>query len=489
MQKLGNQMLGSLPSRVARPTYDRSRVKIGIVHFGVGGFHRAHQAMYVDQLMNQGEALDWGICGVGVLPVDRRMRDALERQDCLYTLVVKNADGRYDARVIGSIVDYRYAPDDPEAVLALMAAPSTRIVSMTVTEGGYNFVPATGEFNFDNPDVVHDLAGGAVPRTLFGFVSEALRRRRAGGIPPFTVMSCDNIQGNGDVARKMFTAFADRKDADLGKWLRESVAFPNCMVDRITPVTTEEDIAQVAGRFGIEDAWPVVTEPFTQWVLEDHFPASRPPYQQAGVQMVHDVEPYELMKLRLLNASHQALAYFGRLAGYVLKHDAVQNPAFAKFVMNYMTQEATPTLRPVPGVDLDAYRHALIERFANPEVRDTIARIAINASDKIPKWLLPVVHANLASSGEISRSAAVVASWARFAEGRDEQGQPIEVVDLLKDELRAIAVQNREKPTIFIENRAIFGDLSQNPRFVDAYLKALNSLYAVGALETIKRFG
>ena len=299
MQKLSNQALGLLPSTIARPTYDRSRVKVGIVHFGVGGFHRAHQAMYLDQLMNRGEALDWGICGVGLLPVDQRMRDALGGQDCLYTLVAKNADGRYDARVIGSIIGYHYAPDDPEKVLALMTAPSTRIVSMTVTEGGYNFVPATGEFNFDNPDIVHDLADGAVPRTLFGFVTEALRRRRGRGIPPFAMMSCDNIQGNGDVARKMFTAFAARKDADLGKWIGEAVVFPNAMVDRITPVTTRDDIDQIAERFGIEDAWPVVAEPFTQWVLEDDFPAGRPPYEQAGVQMVHDVVPYELMKLRL----------------------------------------------------------------------------------------------------------------------------------------------------------------------------------------------
>lgn len=489
MNRLCNSTLGQLPGAIARPGYDRGGVNVGIVHFGVGGFHRAHQAMYLDALMNRGEALDWGLCGVGLMPVDQKMRDALRAQDGLYTLVVKNADGRYERRVIGSIVEYRYAPDDPEGVLELMAAPSTRIVSMTVTEGGYNFVPATGEFNFANPAVAHDLQAGAVPQSLFGFVTEALRRRRARGIPPFTVMSCDNIQENGNVARRMFLAYALRKDPDLGRWMTDNVAFPNAMVDRITPVTTPPDIAANGEAIGLEDAWPVVTEPFTQWVVEDNFPLGRPPYENVGAQMVKDVEPYELMKLRLLNASHQAIAYFGRLADYAFKHDAIRHPAFEKFVMNYMVREATPTLHPVPGVDLDDYRRTLIERFANANVADTIARIAIYPSDKIPKWLLPVVHAQLASGGEISRAAATVASWARYAEGVDEHGQPIEVVDLLRDELRAIALRNREEPTAFIANRAVFGDLIDAPRFVEAYTAALESLYAIGALETVRRFG
>ena len=487
MQKLGNQTLAALSREVRRPTYDRSRVKVGIVHFGVGAFHRAHQAMYLDQLMNRGEALDWGICGVGIMPSDRQMRDALNGQDRLYTLVIKNPDGRYDARVIGSIVDYHYAPDDPEAVLEVMAAPTTRIVSLTITEGGYNFHHVTGAFNFDNPDVVHDLAAGAVPRTAFGLITEALRRRRERGVAPFTVMSCDNIQGNGDVARKMFTAYARRKDHDLGAWMETSVAFPNAMVDRITPVTTKQDIAQVAERFGIADAWPVVCEPFTQWVVEDHFPTGRPPYEHVGVQMVGDVVPYEMMKLRLLNASHQALTYFGYLAGYRYAHEVAGDPLFASFLLNYMTLEATPTLSPVPGVDLDDYRRTLIARFANPEVRDTLARLCAESSDRIPKWLVPVIRAQLAMDGPISRSAAVVASWARYAEGRDEQGQPIEVVDRLKDELMAIAAHNRENPTAFIENREVFGDLIDQPRFVEAYRSALASLHTVGALETVRR--
>ncbi|SCM77293.1 D-mannonate oxidoreductase, NAD-binding [uncultured Pleomorphomonas sp.] len=488
MIKLNNANLATLPADVARPTYDRSRITTGIVHFGVGGFHRAHQAMYLDRLMNKGEALDWGICGVGVMPSDQRMRDALNSQDGLYTLMVKHPDGHYEASVIGSIVDFLYAPDDPEAVLELMAAPSTRIVSLTITEGGYNFHHVTGEFDLGNADVVHDLAAGAVPRTVFGLVTEALRRRRARSIAPFTVMSCDNIQSNGDVARKMFCAYAGAKDAELGDFIASHVAFPNAMVDRITPVTTREDVAEVARRFGIDDAWPVVCEPFTQWVVEDHFPLGRPAYEKVGVQMVADVVPYELMKLRLLNASHQALTYFGYLAGYRYAHEVTGNPLFAKFLLDYMTLEGTPTLSPVPGVDLDDYRRTLIERFSNPEVRDTLARLCAESSDRIPKWLLPVIRCQLKAGGDISRSAAVVASWARYAEGTDEQGRPIEVVDRLKDRLMAIAAHNRDNPTAFIENRELFGDLADEPRFVAAYREALASLHSAGALETVRRY-
>ncbi|KEZ76615.1 mannitol dehydrogenase family protein [Salinisphaera hydrothermalis] len=489
MPALNNTSLAEIDGAVPTPSYDRSRVATGIVHFGVGGFHRAHQAMYLDALMNDGKALEWGICGVGVMPSDKRMAEVMADQDGLYTLVLKHADGTYEPRVIGSIVDYKFAPDDPEDVIETMAAETTRIVSLTVTEGGYNFHHVTGEFNFDNPDVQHDLADGATPKTTFGLVTEALRRRRERGTTPFTLMSCDNIQGNGDVARKMFTAYAKAKDAELGAWIDDNVQFPNSMVDRITPVTTDADRAEVRDRFGIDDAWPVVCEPFTQWVLEDHFNLGRPPYEDVGVQIVDDVMPYELMKLRLLNASHQALTYFGYLAGYRYAHEVCQDQLFADFLMDYMTHEGQPTLRPVPGVDLEDYKRTLIERFSNPEIRDTLARLCAESSDRIPKWLLPVIREQLAAGGEIQRSAAVVASWARYAEGTDEAGEPIEIVDRLADELKAIAQHNRDNPTAFIENRELFGDLVDDERFVTAYTETLALLHERGAraaLEALK---
>jgi mannitol 2-dehydrogenase len=472
-------------STVPGPAYDRDRVTTGVVHFGVGGFHRAHQAMYHDRLMNAGKALDWGICGVGVMPADRQMKKALDAQDGLYTLVVKHADGTYEPRVIGAITEYLFAPDDPDAVIEKLAAEATRIVSLTVTEGGYSIDPVSGEFD-PAGDVARDLEPGATPSTTFGLVTAALRRRRERGLAPFTVMSCDNLQGNGHLSKLAFTAFARLRDPELGDWVAREVRFPNSMVDRITPVTTDDDRAEVRERFGIDDRWPVVCEPFTQWVLEDAFSLGRPPYEDAGVQVVEDVEPYELMKLRLLNASHQALCYFAYLAGYRLVHEAAQDPLFRAFLRGYMDDEATPTLAPVPGVDLDAYKATLIERFSNPEVRDTIARLCAESSDRIPKWLLPVVRAQLEAGGPIERSAAVVASWARYAEGVDEQGAPIDVVDRLASSLTAIARRQREDPDAFIANRELFGDLVDDRRFVAAYRSALSSLHERGARATLE---
>ena len=468
------------------PGYDRSAVEAGIVHVGVGGFHRAHQAMYADALMNQGESLDWGICGVGVMPADLAMRDALAAQDGLYTLVRKHSDGTWEPRVIGSIVEYLFAPDDPEAVIEKMAAASTRIVSLTVTEGGYHISDATGEFDASNPDVRHDAEPGAVPRTAFGFIAEALGRRRERGLAPFTVMSCDNLPGNGDLTRGALTAFTRLRDPGLAGWIDDVVAFPNAMVDRITPETTEADRAGLRERFGVEDRWPVVCEPFTQWVLQDAFAAGRPTWGRAGVQLVGDVGPHELMKLRLLNASHQAMCYFGYLAGYRLVHEAAQDELFRRFLRGYMDAEATPTLPPVPGVDLAGYKRTLIERFSNPQIRDTIARLCAQSSDRIPKWLLPVIRDQLAAGGEIRRCAAVVASWARYAEGVDEQGEPINVVDRMAPVLAGYARRERDEPGAFISQHVLFGDLAADERFVTAYQSALALLRSRGARATIE---
>jgi mannitol 2-dehydrogenase len=480
----GKQPAGS--ALVPTPRYDRTRLSIGIVHFGVGGFHRAHQAMYLDRLMNAGEALDWAICGVGVMEADRRMRDALRAQGCLYTLVEKHADGVHRPRVIGSIIDYMYAPDDPAAVIERLVDETTRIVSLTVTEGGYSIDDVSGEFNPRTPDVARDLEAGALPQTVFGLITEALARRRKQGRDPFTVVSCDNLQGNGRLARTAFASFARLRDPELGEWVAQEVHFPNSMVDRITPVTTDADREELRSRFGIADRWPVVCEPFVQWVLEESFSCGRPPYEHAGVQVVDDVEPYELMKLRLLNASHQGLCYFGRLCGYELVHEAAQDPLFSRFLRGYMDDEATPTLDPVPGVDLDEYKHTLLERFANSEIRDTIARLCAESSDRIPKWLVPVVRIQLARDAPIARSAAIIASWARYAEGVDEQGAPIAVVDRQRELVMALAARQREEPLAFIANRQLFGDLIEHERFVSAYRSALNSLHERGARATLR---
>jgi mannitol 2-dehydrogenase len=485
MTSLTEKTLTALSPDIALPRYDRRDVTTGIVHVGVGNFHRSHEAMYIDTLMNSGLALDWGICGIGLQPSNVAMRDALAAQDNLYTLVLRHADGSWDARVIGSVTGYLFAPDDPEAAIEKMSAPATRIVSLTVTEGGYNLDAVTGEFNPADPAVQADLAPGAVPRTVFGLVTEALARRRARGLPAFTVLSCDNIQGNGHLSRRAFTAFARLRDPGLADWITREVRFPNCMVDRITPKTTDEDRAELSRRFGVEDRWPVLCEPFTQWVLEDDFADGRPPLEDAGVQIVPDVEPYELMKLRLLNASHQALAHPGRLVGYRLVHEVTTDPLFAGFLLDYMTAEAIPTLRPVPGVDLLGYANQLIERFSNPQVRDTVARLCANASDCIPKFLLPVIRQQLAAGGPVTRSAAVVASWARDAEGTDENGAPHELDDDLAPQLQAAARRQRRHLTAFLEdNRTVFGELADDPRFTAVYTSILSSLLERGVRKT-----
>ena len=441
--------------------------------------------MYVDRLMDEGKALDWGICGVGVRPGDRRMKEVMDEQDGLYTLVVKHPDGTLEPRVIGSIVEYLFAPDDPEAVIERMADEHTRMVTLTITEGGYNIHDITGEFDETDPEVAQDVQPGAVPRMAFGLITAALLRRRERGFAPFTILSCDNLQGNGDVARESIAAFARLLDPEIGTWVDREVDFPNCMVDRITPVTTDDDRAELAHRFGIEDRWPVVCEPFTQWVLEDRF-AARPPLEEAGVLLVEDVRPYELMKLRLLNASHQALGYFGYLAGYRLVHEVCQDRLFADFLLAYMAEEATPRLEPVPGIDLEEYRTGLIARFSNAEVRDTVARLCAESSERIPKFLLPVIRHNLMHGGEILRSTAVVASWARYDEGVDESGAPIEIVDRRKDRLTAAARRQREDPLAFISDRDVFGDLVDDERFASVYRKVLTSLHDKGARRTLE---
>lgn len=493
---------------VTVPAYDRVAISPGIVHFGVGGFHRAHMAMVLDDLMNQGRASDWGIVGAGVLPGDERMRDALSAQDHLYTLVLKHADGTRERRVIGSIVDYRFGPDDPEALVALLADPRIRIVSLTVTEGGYNVNPVTGEFIADDPTILTDveaLASRRLPSTVFGYVIEALRRRRQARIAPFTVQSCDNIAGNGHVAKAMFTAFAHLVDPDLAEWIDTHVPFPNSMVDRITPATSEEDRADLRADVGLDDAWPVVAEPFFQWVVEDRFTAGRPEYERADVQVVDDVTPYEHMKLRLLNSSHQGLAYFGMLAGYIYAHEAMADPDIAGYLRRYMDEEGTPSLEPVPGIDLAEYKDTLIERFSNPEIRDTLARLGADSSDRIPKWLIPVVIDNLGSGAPVAVSAAICASWARYFEGIDERGEPFAFIDRCTAELREAAhrqvehgqaeqgraasgrVEQAHDPLAFVRQERFFGPLAEDPRFTEPYLAALSSLHERGARETVRR--
>lgn len=486
-RRLGTVELEAIAARgVPVPGYDRAGLVTGIVHVGVGGFHRSHQAMVVDRLLEAGQARDFAICGVGVLESDRRMATVMAEQEGLYTLVTKHADGSLEARVIGSIVDYLFAPDDPDAVVERLASPETRIVSLTISEGGYNRDPATGEFIASDPLVRRDLAHPERPRTVFGLVAAALRRRMDRGVGPFTVMSCDNLADNGRIARDSFTAFARLLDPELGAWVADRVRFPSSMVDRITPVTGDLDRVETGRMIGVDDGWPVVAEPYFQWVLEDDFVAGRPPFGRAGVQVVADVGPWERMKLRLANGGHQAMCHVGVLAGYRYAHEAASDPGIAAYLTSYL-EEAAATLRLVPGLGLEEFKGALLDRWRNPAVADTLDRIRTDSSDRLPAWLLPVVVDNLAADRPVRASALACAAWARACEGRDDAGNPLPILDRAAAELSRRAQSS--DPAAFLEDRALFGDLADDPCFRSAYDEARASLAHRGAIATAAVFG
>jgi mannitol 2-dehydrogenase len=462
-----------LDPRVATPAYDRSALRVGIVHFGVGGFHRSHQQAYLDAIAATGET-GWGVCGVGLLPQDAAARDAAHAQDGLYVLTSSAPDGTQQSRVIGTLIRYLYAPDDPAAVLAVLTAASTRIVSLTITEGGYGIDDATGDFDPHDDLTLLDLAGAAHPNSAFGYLTEALRRRRAEGTAPFTVLSCDNIEANGQVAKKALVSFARARDPQLADWIDATVSFPSSMVDRITPVPTADTREALRAEHGIEDRWAVRSESFIQWVVEDEFPAGRPDLASVGVQLVPDVEPYELMKLRLLNASHQAMSCLGLLDGQTWVHDVCRDPLFVAFLRRYMEKEAIPTLRPVPGVDVAAYCDQLIERFAGSAVRDTLARLAVDASDRLPKFLIPVLRQQLAVGGPIDCCVLALAAWSRYLEGGS-------VTDRRAAELLPLVAQEHTRPGALLEFTPVFGDLGTDRRLVTGYLAAREALGSRGS--------
>ena len=485
--RLSQANLAAIAGRVAVPTYDRTRLAPAIVHIGVGGFHRAHQAVYLDDLAAQGITLDWGEHGVGLLPADKPMAEALIPQECLYTVVARGAGGD-TARVIGSMTAYLFAPDDPARVLDLLADPTTRIVSLTITEGGYHVESHTGRFEADHPAIQADLHHPDQPSGVFGYLCAALDRRRRAGAPPFTVLSCDNLQGNGAVARTAITSFARLRDDRLADWIEAHVAFPNAMVDRITPQTTDADRAFVAETLGIVDAWPVLTEPFTQWVLEDTFCNGRPPLEQVGVQVVSDVHPYETLKLRLLNASHQAMGYLGYLAGYRYIHDVMADADFRAFIARLMKDEVAPLLPPVLGIDLAGYQQTLLERFANPKIGDQVARICTDGSDRMPKFLLPSLAEALEQGRAHRLLTLAVAGWLRYLRGVDEAGREIAIADHLAGELRERATAGRDNPRPVLSLRSVFGDLGRNEPFVAELAAAVRELDAGGAKATVAAY-
>ena len=486
MTRLSRGTLDRLPADVARPGYHVRAARVGIVHLGIGAFHRAHQAVYVDDRLAAGER-DWAICGASLRSPDTL--DALEPQDGLYTVAIRSGEGER-LRVVGAVRRLLVAPSDPEALLQAMSDAAVRIVSLTVTEKGYCHDPATGTLREDHPDIVADLRTPLAPRSAPGFLVEALRRRRDARASPFTVLCCDNLPANGRTVATVVRRLAELRDPTLGRWISDEVAFPSTMVDRIVPATTDADRQTIAARLGLEDAWPVMTEPFTQWVIEDRFANARPRLEEAGAELVADVAPYELMKLRLLNGSHSTLAYLGYLAGFEFVSGAISNTSFRALVTEFMSEEVMGTLPKDLG-DLGAYRDALLDRFANPALKHRTWQIAMDGSQKLPQRLLGTIRDGLAQDRSIARAALGVAAWMRYVTGVDEQGREIDVRDPLASRLRTISASAGDKPAQLVDGllgvSEVFGeDLPRSESFRAVLIRHLGSLFQRGALETVR---
>jgi len=481
--KLSLAALSRLPADVAGPKYKRSDLSPGIVHIGVGNFHRAHQAVYLDDLFASGRDLDWAIVGAGVREPDAAMREQLAEQDWLTTVVEQEANAT-TVRVTGVMVDF-IKPFDVKAMLDALARPEIRIVSLTVTEGGYYISPATQRFDPQHPDMVYDSRNADAPKTAFGLIAAGLKRRRAAGAPPFTVMSCDNIPGNGHVTENAVAGLAEVYDAELGRWIRANVAFPNSMVDRITPATTDRERAILRDSYDLEDNWPVFCEEFRQWVVEDEFPSGRPALETVGVTFTSDVAPYELMKIRILNGGHAAIAYPAGLLDIHFVHGAMQDAQIASFLETLTKREIIPVVPPPPQVDLDAYRRKVAERFANPKIGDTISRLCLDGSNRQPKFILPTAAARLNAGASVNGLALVSALWCRYAYGESESGKVIPPNDPNWDRLQAAAKPAREDPKAFLALRDIFGELADSPTYVAAFSAALSSLWSRGVRATL----
>jgi mannitol-1-phosphate/altronate dehydrogenase len=481
---LSRATLAALPATIARRRFDPAKVSRGIVHLGFGGFHRAHMARYTHDLMERRvDAAEWGIVGVGTLPADVRVRDAVEPQDALYTLVERQ-DGDEAASVIGSVCKVIFAGESSRAALDAIDDPAIRIVSLTVTENGYCRNAATKALDREHPSIVHDLERHDQPRGAVGILVEAYRRRMAARAPAFTALTCDNIQHNGVVLRDAALTLADWRDKALADWIAANASFPSTMVDRITPVTTPSQIEDFTARFDLVDRWPIFCERFRQWVIEDDFVAGRPAWEEVGAQFVADVAPYEFMKLRLLNASHLAIAGLGRLMGYVYIDETIRDPSLRSYMRALMDRETGPTLPPVPGVDLDGYKTQLLERFGNVAIKDTVDRVNADAPINL---LLEPIHDRLAAGANIDLLALALAAWMRRVTGVDETGNRISVVHPLADLLRERANAGGPDPLPLLSIRKLFGDLIDHGAFV-ATLKAwLTSLYADGAAAMLSK--
>ena len=477
--KLSLATVPALGDRVSIPSYNRAELSPGILHIGMGNFHRAHQAVYLDRLFELGQGHDWAIVGAGIMPFDAARRAELVEQDWLST-VVEMADGHHAARITGAMVDF--CDVDPKAVIARIADPAIRIVSLTITEGGYFIDAATGAVDSDHPDIQHDAAHPDTPHTVFGILLAGLRQRQAAGHPLPAILSCDNIPGNGQVTRQTLSGLAGLASKDLAEWVETEIAFPSSMVDRITPATTSQSRTWVAETFDIEDAAPVLCEPFSQWVMEDEFPLGRPALEKVGVQFVDDIDAYETMKLRILNASHAAIAYPAALLGYEIVHEAVADAEILSWVRHLIEIEVIPVLKPLPGVDYRQYLASCLERFANSEVRDTIPRLCQDGSNRQPKFILATVIDALEQNLPVDGLALEVALWCHYCATTEDLDDP------RATELARAARDAQTRPAAFLELSDVFGGLGQNESLAAAFARQLATVSSGDVRRTLRTF-
>ena len=482
--RLNQHSLAAL--KVAKPGYDRAALAGGIVHFGLGNFHRAHQAVYLDRLMNLGEGHDFAIVGAGMLPSDARMREMLAAQDYLYTVVEQSAEAS-EARVLGATVDFLPVGDAP-AIIARLAAPETRIASLTITEGGYFIDAATGHFDASHPAIAADAATPAAPQTVFGLLVAGLGARRSRGLAPFTVMSCDNIPHNGRVTSEAVVETARLSDPALAAWIAANVAFPNGMVDRITPATSDRERQMIRDDFGIADDSPVFCEDFIQWVLEDNFPQGRPALEKVGVEFVPDVTPWELMKIRILNGGHAVIAYPSGLMDIHYVHEGMQNALVRAFLDKVETEEIIPAVPPVPNTDLHAYFAKVKERCANPKIGDTIRRLCLDGSNRQPKFIVPTIADRLRQGLPVRGLALESALWCHYCAGLTDSGAEIAPNDPNWDRLQAVARPAAADPAAWLAQADIYGTTGADPAFAAPFADWLRMLGEHGTRYTLRHY-
>lgn len=486
MTRLSLANLPRIAAKAAVPKYKRSDLKAAIVHIGVGNFHRAHLGVYLDDLFNLGIDHDWALIGAGVMPSDEAMRQKLAAQDYLTTVVEQDNDVSA-ARVTGAMIDF-IPPADRAALIARLADPSTRIVSLTVTEGGYMIDPATQKFDPAHPAIARDAANPEDPTSAFGLILRGLSLRREKGIPPFTVMSCDNVPHNGVVTKNAVAGLARLIDTGLADWVIANVTFPNAMVDRITPATSDRERRMTSEIFGIEDDWPVFCEEFKQWVIEDKFSMGRPALEKVGVQFVPDVTPYENMKIRILNGGHAIIAYPGGLLDVHFVHEAMEHPLIKAFLDKIEQTEVIPAVAPVPDTDLNDYYKLIVRRFANPKIGDTVRRLCLDGSNRQPKFIVPTAKDRVAAGKRVDGLALESALWCRYCYGTSESGKVIEPNDPSWDRLQARSRSAKDDPSAWLAMDDIYGSLGADPVFAKAFASALNALWKNGTAATVEAY-